>query len=271
VIPLSGSKRKTQKIIQISDCHVSADREADYRGQNADCNLQKLLPVMRAWDPDLVLLTGDVSEDASPAAYARVATMTGTVGAPLLALPGNHDNPEVMRDSFPLGPWHGPFARESGPWLLVLMDSTVRGGIAGSFSQQTMERFDTLLRGSNAEFVLVALHHQPVPVNAPWIDRFALGNPDLFFQFTDRDSRIRCITWGHVHQDFRSQRNGVNLLGAPSTVANSLPQTRRFTLDLEGPACRWLTLGEDGGVETGLLRPRLSPLPAKPARESGKR
>jgi hypothetical protein len=48
------------------------------------------------------------------------------------------------------------------------------------------------------------------------------------------------------------------LLGAPSTVANSLPQTRRFTLDLAGPACRWLELGVDGGVETGLLRPAQS-------------
>jgi Icc protein len=252
---MSGSKRKTQKIIQVSDCHVSADRQADYRGQNPDRNLQRLLTVMRAWNPDLVLLTGDVSEDASAAAYARVATMMGTIGAPLLALPGNHDNPEVMKQHFPLGPWQGPFARETGPWLLVLMDSTVRGGIAGSFSQQDMERFDTLLRGSSAEFVLVALHHQPVPVNAPWIDRYALENPGLFFQFIDRDSRIRCITWGHVHQDFCSERHTVNLFGAPSTVANSLPQTRRFTMDLAGPACRWLELGLDGGVKTGLLRP----------------
>jgi hypothetical protein len=30
----------------------------------------------------------------------------------------------------------------------------------------------------------------------------------------------------------------------------------RFTLDLGGPACRWLELGVDGSVETGLLRVR---------------
>lgn len=256
--PLSGCKRKTQKIIQISDCHVSVDCRADYRGQNPDRNLQSLLPVMRAWDPDLLLLTGDVSEDASPASYARVAAMTGTVGAPLLALPGNHDLPTVMKKHFPLGPWDGPFACEAGPWLLVLMDSTARGSIAGTFSQQDMERFDRLLRGSSAEFVLVALHHQPVPVNSPWIDRYALENPDLFFQFIDRDSRVRCITWGHIHQDFCSRRHGVRLFGAPSTAANSLPQTRRFTLDLAGPACRWFELGVDGGLETGILQPAQS-------------
>jgi Icc protein len=103
--------------------------------------------------------------------------------------------------------------------------------------------------------VLLALHHQPVPVNAPWIDRYGLKDPARFFSYVDRERRIRCIVWGHVHHDFRLERRGVVMLGAPSTVANSLPQTRRFTLDMEGPSCRWLELNSDGRVETGLLRP----------------
>jgi len=252
---MARTEKNSLKILQVSDCHVAADRTASYRGQNADQNLKRLLPVMRAWDPDLVLLTGDVSEDASPASYARVAVMLGTVGAPLLALPGNHDDPEVMQQHFPLGPWRGPFTRETARWLLVVMDSTEPGKISGSFSQHSLELLDERLRGSGAEFIIVALHHQPVPVNSPWIDRYALENPDLFFSFIDSDNRIRCITWGHVHQDFRTQRNGVALLGAPSAVANSLPETQHFTLDLAGPSCRWLELGEKGTVETGLLRP----------------
>ena len=76
----------------------------------------------------------------------------------------------------------------------------------------------------------------------------------MFLRFVDREPRVRCVLWGHVHQDFRAVRKGVHLLGGPSTVANSLPRTRKFSLDLEGPSCRWLELGADGGVETGLLR-----------------
>ena len=252
---MASERKNSLKILQVSDSHVSADPEARYRGQNADRNLRQLLPVMRAWNPDLVLLTGDVSEDASPASYARVAVMLGTVGAPLLTLPGNHDDPEVMKQYFRAGPWHGPFAREMENWLLVLLDSTVPGKISGSLSQQVLEQLDECLRGSSAKFVLVALHHQPVPVNASWIDRYALENPRLFFNFIDRDSRIRCISWGHIHHDFRTRRNGVVLLGAPSAAANSLPQTERFALDLAGPSCRWLELKANGTVETGLLRP----------------
>jgi len=245
---------KPLKVLQVSDTHVSADPEAVYRGQNADRNLQALLSAMRDWGPDLALLTGDISEDASPAAYARVANMLGAIGAPLLAIPGNHDDPGVMRSHFPQGPWNGPLVLEAGPWLLVLMDSTVKGSISGSFSPEQLDRFDECIRSSSAKFVLVALHHQPVTVNAPWIDRYALENPDRFFQRVDRDPRIKCIAWGHIHHDFRAERNAVTLLGAPSAAANSLPETPRFTLDPAGPACRWLELYADGRVKNGLLR-----------------
>ena len=256
---MASNGENSLKILQVSDCHVSSDPNASYRGQNADLNLQKLLPAMHAFSPDLVLLTGDVSEDASPASYDRVADMLETVGVPVLALPGNHDDPAVMQCRFPRGPWHGPCASTAGRWLLVLMDSTEPGRVSGSFTQQALEQFDGQLRDSSANFVLVALHHQPVPVNSPWIDRYALENPGSFFKHIDRDSRVRCITWGHVHHDFWKQRNDVVLLGAPSTVANSLPRTGRFTLDPAGPACRWLELGVDGAVDTGLLGPVQSP------------
>jgi Icc protein len=241
-------------VLQISDSHVSADPEANYRGQNADRNLQSLLPAMRDWAPDLVLLTGDVSEDASPAAYQRVAELLAPVGATVLALPGNHDDPGVMKNPFPLGPWNGPFIQEAGPWALVLLDSTERGSISGSFSPDELARFDQGLRNSSAKNILVALHHQPVPVNAPWIDRYALECPDRFLQHVDRDARIKCIVWGHIHHDFRAERKGAILLGAPSTATNSLPETPRFTFDPAGPACRWLELYGDGRVVTGLLR-----------------
>ena len=252
----SEGSLSTIKLLQVSDCHVSADPKADYRGQNADRNLTRLLLAMRSWDPDLVLLTGDVSEDASPAAYARVAVRLGTIGAPVLALPGNHDKPEVMKRHFPKGPWAGgTHALELGRWLLVALDSTVPGKIPGFFSQQNLERFDACMRGADAEHILVALHHQPVPVNAPWIDRYPLEEAGRFLNFVDREHRIRCVTWGHVHHEVNLERKGVKFLGAPSTVANSLPASKKFTWDMTGPSCRWLQLGEDGSVETGILRP----------------
>jgi Icc protein len=242
------------RIIQISDCHVASDPAADYRGQNADRNLASLLPAIRRWQPELVLLSGDVSEDGSAASYGRVSAMLNSTGAPVLALPGNHDVPRIMRRYFPLGPWGAPYTRQTKSWQLILLDSSEEEMISGVLSADHLRRLDQNLRRSSAEHVLLALHHQPVTVHSPWIDRYSLEEPAALFRILDRDERIRCICWGHVHQEFQSEREGVLLLGSPSSVANSLPDKKKFTLDLAGPACRWLELHSNGKVETGCLR-----------------
>jgi Icc protein len=254
VSPVSRPSSRLLRIVQVTDCHVPLDPQTAYRGQSADRNLASLLPAIRRWQPDLLLLTGDASEDGSAAAYGRVSAQLSTAGAPVLALPGNHDDAAAMRRYFPLGPWEGPFQRQTRNWQLVLLDSTVPGKVSGRLRPQALEQLEQCLGRGRAEHVLLALHHQPVPVNAPWIDRYALGSADAFLAVVDRHPRVRCIIWGHVHQDFESVRNGVLLLGSPSTAVNSLPNAERFTLDLGGPACRWLELGVDGSIATGLLR-----------------
>lgn len=242
------------RIVQVSDCHVPLDPKTPYRGQSADRNLSALLPAIRRWQPDLLMVTGDVSEDGSAAAYGRVSAHLSTAGAPVLALPGNHDDAAAMRPYFPLGAWDGLHAHVARNWLLLLLDSTIPGAVPGRLRPDTLERLDGRLARCAADHVLLALHHQPVPVNAPWIDRYPLENAEEFLDVVGRHPKVRCIVWGHVHQEFEARRDGLLLLGSPSSVANSLPGRSEFTLDLAGPACRWLELGVDGGIETGLIR-----------------
>jgi len=212
-----------------------------------------LLHQARQWSPDLILLSGDVSEDGSEESYQRTSGLLAETGVPVLALPGNHDDVEVMSRYFPLGPWHEPFVLEMENWQLVLLDSTEPGRISGCLGTSTLKQLQTSLQNSERDHSLVALHHQPVPVGAAWIDRYMLEQPSEFLQVISRSPRVRCISWGHIHHDFQAQSNDVTLLGAPSSVANSIPGTRRFTLDPAGPACRWLELMASGKVETGLL------------------
>jgi len=252
--PSNRPSSRLLRIIQVSDCHVAQNPATPYRGQNADRNLSSLLPVIRRWQPDLLLLTGDVSEDASAAAYGRVAAQLSTAGAPVLALPGNHDDPALMRRYFPQGPWKGPHVFAARNWRVVLLDSTEPGEVSGRFSAACLERLERDLRANATRFVLLALHHQPVPVGSSWIDCYALEHAGAFWNLVDRHPQIRGIVWGHVHQDFDARRGELRLLGSPSSVANSLPDRDEFTLDLGGPASRWLELGAEGEIETGLLR-----------------
>ncbi|MDX1555799.1 MAG: metallophosphoesterase, partial [Xanthomonadales bacterium] len=150
------------KVIQISDCHLSADPARPYRGENADRNLERVWNTARSWLPDLVLLTGDLSEDGSAASYRRLSSMLGTQ-TPILALPGNHDSPGILSRHFPRGPWQGPFIHEQGDWSIVLLDSTRPGRVEGYLSGDDMDALEQGLERVGKNHILLALHHQPVP------------------------------------------------------------------------------------------------------------
>lgn len=242
------------KVLQLSDCHLSSNPEKPYRGENADANFAAVWASARAWGPDILLLTGDLSEDASAASYQRLASWLPD-DLPCLALPGNHDHPTTMARWFPQGPWGEPLAYEAGDWLLVMMHSAKPGRIEGAFSDEEIDGLRKILASSQQPHVLIALHHQPVPVQAPWIDRYPLANPQAFLDVVDGEPRVRCVIWGHIHHHFVAERNAgknrVLMLGAPSTAANSLARSQRFEADPAGPAARTLELQDSGAVVYG--------------------
>ena len=98
----------------------------------------------------------------------------------------------------------------------------------------------------------ITQYHQPLATGSAWIDRYALQQGDEFLRSLDSLNGLRCVVWGHIHHDFRAERDGVAMLGAPSTAVNSLPGMEQFTPDPKGPACRWLELAPDGAVHTGI-------------------
>ena len=167
----AGTLTRT-KIIQVSDCHVAADRNASYRGLNADRALTSLLPAIRRWQPDLILLTGDVSEDGSLPSYGRVSAALDSLGAPVLALPGNHDEVGLMQRYFRNGPWNGPLFHAARNWQIILLDSTRPGEVPGYLSESDLHSLRQRLERSEAQHVLLAMHHQPVEVGSPWIDKY---------------------------------------------------------------------------------------------------
>ena len=129
----SGNLRAIEpfRLVQLSDCHLAGDPAADYRGGRPEEGLCSLLEAVRGWRPQMVLVTGDVSEDASAASYARAADRLGRLAETLVALPGNHDDPAAMRAQFARGPWDGPLVVAAGSWRLVLLDSCFPGRVDG--------------------------------------------------------------------------------------------------------------------------------------------
>jgi len=243
------------RILHITDPHLHARRTTRMRGVNTDDTLVATLAHALAGDrrPDLILATGDLVQDESRAGYARFHELLGATGLPVYCLPGNHDDPALMAELLSAAPFQCGGVAELGAWSLILLNTFARGDDGGVLAPAELARLDEHLAQGTAPHCLVALHHQPVPMDSLWLDSVPLRNADEFLAICDRHPRLRAIVWGHVHQASDRQRRGVRLLSTPSTCAQFKPGSERFELDSRPPGYRWLDLHADGGVETAVV------------------
>lgn len=84
------------RIVHLSDPHFGAEEPR---------LVAPLLEQVAALAPDLVVVSGDLTQRARPAQYAAAARFIADCPAPVLAVPGNHDTPL----------WN-PFLRFADPW-----------------------------------------------------------------------------------------------------------------------------------------------------------
>jgi Icc protein len=240
-------------IAQITDCHLPADPRQKYRGINPHANLKALLKKVEVQKPDLLLATGDLSEDGSRASYKALEALFKPFGIPVLALPGNHDDTELLAEIIPGSPVEGISVSEHGTWQIIRLNSCLRGKPEGRVSEQTLEELERHLGNQEQRSRLIAVHHQPITIGSPWIDKYPLLDPGVFLQLIDQHPDVKAVVWGHVHQAFEAVRNGTAMLGGPSSAINSLPGVQKFTEDSNGPACRWLELRVDGTIRSSIV------------------
>ena len=245
-----------QRLLQITDPHLFADPEGTLLGQRTRLTLEEVLRLTQGHPVTAtrVLLTGDLAQDASPAAYTYLAERFAQLGLTCHALPGNHDQWEAMRLGLRGGPIDLTPLIALDPWRLVLLDSSLAGSESGHLAGDQLALLEGALAAHPHAPTLVCLHHQPLPLGSAWLDEMVLDNADDFFAIVDRYPQVRAIVFGHVHQEYVGERNGMMLLAAPSTCIQFLPGSEDFALDPLTPGYRWLDLHADGRITTGIER-----------------
>jgi Icc protein len=248
-----GTVGNSTLIAQITDCHLPADTQQTYRGINPHRNLKSLLKKVMAIQPDLLLATGDLSEDGSRVSYQRLQTMFKSLGVPVLALPGNHDDARLLAETYPGSPVDTFAVSKHGPWRIVRLNSCLPGKPEGRLSEKLLSELEDYLQRHDKHPLLISLHHQPIEIGSPWIDKYRLMDSEALLQLVDHYPNIKAVTWGHIHQAFETDRNGTAMLGGPSSAINALSGAQRFTPDTTGPACRWLELRPDETLTSGII------------------
>ncbi len=252
-LPIDGD---TVRLVQITDTHLKGYPGGTLLGMDTDDSVQAVIDLVKTEypDPDLILGTGDLADSGAAGAYERLMDYFGSISPDHYWLPGNHDLRDVMVE---VGGAHRlPEVLRVGSWQIVMLNSQIPGEVGGHLGEEELGKLDEHLAAGEAAglFSLVCLHHQPVPVGCGWLDEQMVQDADDFFAVVDRYSKVRGVLWGHVHQVLDAMRNDLRLLCTPSTCVQFLPQQVDFAVDSRAPGYRWMELGSDGVIRTGVSR-----------------
>ncbi len=240
-------------LLQITDPHLVGDPAGGQRGMiPLDC-FRAVLRAARPADVEVLLLTGDIVHD-DPDGYRWARDELLPLGKPVLCIPGNHDDPALLRTALDDEVFRHCGHHDFGAWRLVMLDSHLPGAAEGLLADSELQRLHDALADAPDRHALVVLHHHPVASGSRWLDAVGLLNAPAFLEVIDRHANVRGILWGHVHQEFdglrRNGRGELQLMATPSSCAQFLPHSDDFALDDRPPGYRHLTLHADGRIDT---------------------
>lgn len=250
-----GTQAEAVCVVQLTDSHLYADRNADLLGLDTSASLGAVISLAldEVADIDLVLATGDIAQDGSEPAYRHFIDAVGHLPAPCYWIPGNHDDAALMgrigKDTGLSRDWV-----DAGNWRIVLLDSSIPGAVAGHLAASQLQLLDEALGNAGERFILVCLHHHPVPIGCDWMDPLGLLNADDLLPRLRSDERVKGVLWGHIHQELDRQLDGLRLLATPSTCVQFAKDSPDFATDTQAPGYRRLTLLPDGHIETRVSR-----------------
>jgi Icc protein len=232
-----------------------ADLYGELRGTVTAGSLQSVLDhySLADWRAHRALVTGDVIQDDSADAYRRFRDLLLPLKMRIHCVPGNHDIRDLMRPVCGLPPFSYCAYEEIGDWLLIGLDSCIRDNAGGAVSADELERLSDTVTQSAAKHVMVFLHHPPIPMGSKWLDSVGMANGDEVLERLRTLRRVRALAFGHVHQEYDDEYEGIRILATPSTCRQFAPGSDDFAVDDRPPAYRRIELGPQGDVTTEVI------------------
>ena len=152
-------------LLQISDTHF---------GTEQPLVVEAVVALAAQQRPDVVVLSGDITQRARPAQFRAAKAFVDRLGAPVLAVPGNHDIALFdlwARLTRPYARYTKVFGANlepvySSPDLLVVGVNTTRAWRHkhGEVSTAQIDRVATLLTAASPQQLRVVVVHQPAAV-----------------------------------------------------------------------------------------------------------
>lgn len=252
----SPAQARGVRLVQLTDTHLFGDPAGDFDGVDTARSLLDVVGLVLAhdWPADAVLVTGDLAHEPTAQAYRRLRDCLAALDAPTHFLPGNHDDPAIMREVLGERAHVAVRGITLGAWRLVFLNTHIPGTHAGRVDSAGLAGLRRELSTHRDRPVLILLHHHPVAIGSPWMDSMGLRNAPDLARIVGDFPNVGALVFGHIHQLFETRLGGARVLGTPSTCVQFTPGSDRYSKDSATAGYRWLYLHPDGSLETGVRR-----------------
>ena len=236
-------------VAQITDLHLGppiavGDGTIDPRAalDRAVAHLNRLQPA-----PDLVLVTGDLTQEGAPDEYGDARAGLSALDMPAYVIPGNHDDRGNMIAAFGADgylPQDGQFLQyeiDSGPLRILALDTHVPGESGGILCGERLAWLDQRLSEAPDRPTMICMHHPPFATGIPSFDAIGCRGGDALGHIVARHSNIEAVLCGHVHRAMAIRWRGTMVNVTPSTVYQyplELREGAKFVPVPEPAACR---------------------------------
>ena len=213
-------------IAQVSDGHVTEPGRLLQGRYDATARFRRALLQLSQENPrpDFLIHTGDlIHEGGSAQTYRTVRDLLDATGIPYAAIPGNHDQTELMRTAFADKDWLPKTGRlhfviDHLPVRIVCLDTMIPGHVEGTLEETGLAWLAARLAESPERPVLIAMHHPAFRIGNRTIGAVNFGSEGAFHQLIGRHPNVRLIVAGHVHCNLLARIGPAVALTAPSTA-----------------------------------------------------
>jgi 3',5'-cyclic AMP phosphodiesterase CpdA len=214
----------TTLLLQLSDLHIREPGRLAYgRLDTAPYLSQAVATILRLpQQPHAVVITGDLCDFGRAAEYDHLRTLLAPLSMPVYLLPGNHDDREQLRASFPEHAYLGrsgfvQFSLAVGGLQLVALDTVVPGADEGRLCPERLQWLSDTLDAQRDRPVVIAMHHPPFSTLIGHMDAIGLlqGAPELE-ALVARHPNVERVICGHLHRSIQVRFGGTLALTVPS-------------------------------------------------------
>ena len=186
-------------LVHLSDLHF---------GRIAHAVLPALERAIADLSPDLLVVSGDLTQRARPAQFREARAFLDRLPGAKLVVPGNHDVPlyDVYQRFFhPLGRYRRHFSGETEPEyvddeIAVLGVNTARSAAVrgGRINERQVARLRARLCALDARVTKIVVTHHPFDLPAPYAARHLVGRAAMAMADLAR-CRADVFLAGHLH------------------------------------------------------------------------